>query len=234
MSESSGNAERFLKAIDKIESELREKAKAAPDVDFSELLKACNWNNRVVRVNMVLLQSLSEVRRAILIKNGGKQILLATPSDNTVSEAERMADLLSRHFSVLDYASKPVQTISADDSALTAFERMKELHTSKFPVYQGSRYVGFITMEAIAFWCMEGKSASAPVSQVLAGYAQNDVVLFLGKDRDAQDALSAYSDLIKKGSNLMAVIVTENGSPSEPPLGLLTVSDMPAIMAAYN
>jgi hypothetical protein len=89
-------------------------------------------------------------------------------------------------------------------------------------------------MEAIAFWCMGGKDASAPVSQVLANYSQNEVVLFLGKDRDAQDALSAYSDLIQKGNNLMAVIVTETGSPSEPPLGFLTVSDMPKVMAAYN
>jgi CBS domain-containing protein len=132
MSESSGNADRFLTAIDKIESELREKAKAAPDAEFSDLLKACNWNNRTVRVNMVLLQSLSEIRRAIVLDRGGKQVLLATPSDNTVSEAERMAELLSRHFNVLDFASKPVRTLPTDTPAIDAFNRMKELHTSKF------------------------------------------------------------------------------------------------------
>lgn len=235
MSESKDNATRYLEAYDRLEARVNEASGLGIDKYFSDRLAAAAKANRQIRLHAVEINELHDLCVGILCRNEKhERVILAEPSTFMVDSVIRMADLVGRKFNIMDFATHPVQTVGPEDKAIDVLAKMNAIHTSKMPVYQDGRYAGFVTMESMAQWCLEGCSPDTPAKEVLANATKHDMVLFLGKDREAQDALVGFQDSMKKGSNLLAVLITEKGNVTEPVLGIITVSDIPKIFAAYN
>jgi|GEM_PF-2928202 len=235
MSESKDNAERYLEAFDRLEARINEISGLGIEKYFTDRLAAAAQVNRLVRNHAVEINEFHDLCTGIICRNERhERIILAEPNSMMVEGVSRMADLISRHFNVMDFATHPVQTVGPEEKVTEVFRKMNEIHTSKMPVYQDGRYAGFVTMESMTQWCVDGCSPDTAVKEVLANATKHDMVLFLSQDRDAQDALMGFQDSMKKGSNLLAVLITEKGNVTEPVLGIITVFDIPKIFAAYN
>jgi len=178
------NAERFLDAYAKIERRMSEIARETKYVSFSNLLSRCAKQNRVISMNETNLREYNELRNAIVHQRGKANEIIAEPVDSVTVDIERIASLLESDDTALDYSSKPVKTISPEDTVQKAYDMMCELNTSKIPVYDDTKYKGIITLEAVAKWAVEDDKAVEYVGDLIE-YRKNERVLFLRKNTNS-------------------------------------------------
>lgn len=228
------NAERFLAAYAIAEERLNKILKSKSDipeeeyVPFSKLIYKCASINKIVSVNQQSLRDYNELRNAIVHKRGTENEVLAEPSDAVTTDMERIAQLLQLDDSIMNFVSKPVEIVTLQSSLQEVYEKMKKLKTSKIPVYDNHQFAGLITLESICDWAMQGQK-NAIVKEYIEEN-KSDRVLFLKKTSSVQNAIHGFENSVQNGATLLAVIVSETGSSSEEPLGIITTADMPKIL----
>lgn len=230
------NAERFLDAYaileDRLNKILKSKTNISEDeyVPFSKLIYQCASLNRIVSINQQALREYNELRNAIVHKRGTENEVLAEPSDAVTTDIERIAQLLQMDDSIMNYVSKPVKTVTSNDNLKDIYALMKQLNTSKIPVYDGNQFKGIVTLEAICEWAMNGQKETSVAEYIDEKKSRR--VLFLKKTSSVQNAIHSFESSVQNGATLLAVLVTETGSLNEKPLGIITTADMPKILNA--
>ena len=162
------NARRFLDAYASIEHELSTMARETRYIPFSQLLSMCAKHSWVVSHHEEELREFNELRNAIVHLRDSRNEIIAQPTDQAVQDIERLAKLLTGDDTLLQYASKPVKTVSLQDTIPSAYTLMKKLGSSKVPVYENGIYRGLLQMEDICAWAMDGRDASLQVKDVLS------------------------------------------------------------------
>ena len=227
------NAERFLSAYARIEKKMGQIARETRYVPFGQLLSRCARENRVILNHQEDLREYNELRNAIVHQRGKKNEIIAQPADSVTEDIERIADLLDADESILKYASSPVKCVSGSTDIHSAFYLMEEMNTSKIPVYDNGVYRGIVTVEEIARWGIETDHSKADVKSILT-QRKNERVLFLKRDSSVESAIHGFEAALNHGTALLAVIITEHGNLNEPPLGIITVADLPKILKALS
>ncbi len=227
------NAQRFLDAYAVIEKAMNEMAGSTRYVSFSQLLSRCVSLSRVIRGNLENLREYNELRNAIVHQRGEEMEIIAEPSDSVVKEIERIASLLQKNKTLMDYASSPVKTGTSEWPIEKAFALMETLQSGKLPVYDSGHYMGILTMHAIAKWSLENHSMNVKVSDAIEKSENKDRVVFLARSESAKEAVHAFEKAFESGKNLLAVIVSEHGKEDEEPLGILTLYDLPRILSEF-
>ena len=231
MSETKSNAERFLDAYARVERELTAMLKQEKYIPFAQMLSRCSGMNFVVSRNRESLREYNELRNAIVHLRSGKDEIIAEPTDAVTEDIERIADLLSRDETILSCASSPVKVVSPRDTIRGAYAVMRHLNSSKIPVYRKNRFYGVLTIEDVCKWAIEGADDSLRVQDIMQEVKKNKVA-FLRKDALVIDVTRGFEHALNQGSSMLAVLITENGSPDEEPLGIITVKDLPKIVSA--
>ncbi len=226
--ESKTNAQRFLDAYAQLESKMTALCKESKYVPFSQLLSRLSSKNRIISMNQESLREYSELRNALVHMRGCQQEIIAQPCDSVTEDIERIAQALMNDDSILNYACKPVKTVKKTDSIQDAYRMMEEMDTSKIPVYEEHNYVGLLTMSMIAKYVLEN-SKEGTVGQAMI-HRDNERVLFLPKNSNAQLAIKGFDKAMREGNSLLAILITEHGKTSEMPLGIITYADFPTIM----
>lgn len=226
------NAERFLAAFARIEKKLGEICKETEYKPFQQNLYRASAINKVVSLNQQTLREYSELRNAIVHERGNNNEIIAEPCDSVTESIERIADLLEQDNSILNYASTPVRTVTLETEITDAFKIMKEIETSKLPVYENGAYKGLVTLEQIANWGIEKNPAKHTVNDILVASKQ-DKVLFLPRNSTMTAVIQGFEGALNRGSNLLAIIITDKGSLSDEPLGIITVADLPKILKTF-
>ena len=165
-------------------------------------------------------------------ERGGNNEIIAEPCDSVTESIERIADLLDQDNSVLQFASTPVKTVTLDTEIVEAYNLMREMHTSKLPVYEEGSYKGLVTLEEIAGWGIAKDPAKRTVNEILLA-SKDDKVLFLPRNSSITAVIQGFESSMNHGTNLLAVIITEKGSLTEKPLGIITVADLPKILKSF-
>jgi len=227
------NAERFLAAYQTIDEIVRKNANDVPEAKLVDVIPKAALSNYVIHMFTLSLQSLAEIRNAIVCDTDSS-VILAEPSDAVVTEIENVREHLLRRHSALEFAKAPVRTVTPETKVTDAFDIMKSLDTTKIPVYSGTDYKGFLTMESFSYWCMAHPGSDASVKDVMNTHNAKDTVLFADRNREAQSALLSFMRQMWDGHNLLAILITGTGKPGEAPIGILTVSDLPKIVEAYK
>jgi predicted transcriptional regulator len=226
------NAERFLAAYARIEKKLGEICKETGYKPFQQNLYRASSLNKVVSMNQQTLREYSELRNAIVHDRGGNNEIIAEPCDSVTESIERIADLLEQDNSVLEFASKPVRTVTLKTEIPDAYKIMQEMHTSKLPIYENGSYKGLVTLEEIAGWGIAKDVSKHTVSDILSS-SKDDKVLFLPRASSITSVIQGFEGAMNRGSNLLAVIITDKGSLSDEPLGIITVADLPKILKSF-
>lgn len=110
---------------------------------------------------------------------------------------------------------------------------MERLKTSKLPVYAQGGYHGLLTTERVVRWMMECQENRRPlkgrVSDCLNTRDRKERVLFVERSADVARVQEMFESSLHRGISVSAILITENGSPHQKPIGIITVADLPML-----
>jgi predicted transcriptional regulator len=128
-----------------------------------------------------------------------------------------------------------VETCSPADLIGAAARKMHAGSYSQLPVYRDGELVGLLTAENISRWLAgrlaegEGILEEETVQEVVRHAEDLHEHRLMGRDATVFDGLAAFEDLVHAGKVLDAIILTNSGKPTEAPIGIVTVADVPRL-----
>lgn len=208
-------AEAFLNAFGEIEQVLRRQLRAQASTTFSQLLIDATKRSPAVRQFEVDLREYAELRNAIVHQRTDGHAI-AEPYVEVVRDIERIRDRLVRPPGLLPFAAQPVVTCEASDHIGSAALTAETI----------TRWMAFTLRDN------DGLLKEVPVADVLPHAETTDNVTFLGRAARAFDALGAFEEFFQRGQFPNAILLTEAGSTTQAPLGIVAVADIPQILAS--
>ena len=208
-----GNAARFLKSYNKIESQLKILYNARPTQNFTDLVKRCTDLNITVRRYENELVDYGKLRNAIVHRAAEGELFIANPCDDV-------------------FADKPLSA---------AAEQFAEHRRKTLVVSDHGRTAGLIDCYALlgdlAALSAKGEDVNAFLSGTLCGeYCARQGTgscLFLSAEATVFDVFEAF----ERQKGLSAVLITQTGDASEKVKLMITPTDFPAInryLEAFN
>ena len=237
-----GNAARFLKSYNKIESQLKLLYNERPTQNFTDLVKRCTDRNLTVRRYENELVDYGKLRNAIVHRAGGEELFIANPSDDVVDTLEYIERQLCRPPYVTDvFKCKKISAVFADKPLLTAVQTFGSSEKKTLVVYDHGNMVGVLNSyylyRLLAEQAQKGENLTAYLQNTPCGAVLDAALLSRYALFDAAATVFDVFEAFEKRKDLYAVIVTEHGIVGEKVLLLLTPSDFPAInryLEAYN
>lgn len=225
---------RFLNAFIEIEQALKTILGTNKHQPFYQLVNAAARKDPFVRDISVELKEYGDLRNAIVHERIDDQPI-AEPHHKVVRRLEKIRDLLTKPPKVADQFLGPVITCCPGDSIGTVAQEMYKHGFSKIPVYDGEKFLGLLTAEAITHWLgnqfmMKGKALAEETVQAVLNYVGNQHdYYFVGPDCPLFKIISVFEDFSHQGQRLQAILITEDGTSASKPLGIITVFELPEI-----
>jgi predicted transcriptional regulator len=228
-----GNADRFLNAFATIEKCMKAMLSTSEYVTFGKSIEYCSDKSKVVRENARMLNEYRQLRNAIVHQRDDENEPIAEPSDFATQDIERIAQLLMQPASVIGCATSPVKTAAPEDTVADVYARMKTIGTSKMPVFDQNHFAGMLTPESICNWASAPHETCA-AKDAMSSTSEQNRIIFMAPTRPAEDALQEFEQALTSGRSLLAIIITADGTENGEPLGIITVHDLPKVLAAVS
>lgn len=229
--EQPSNAERFIIAFAKIERSLNEITRRPKYVPFKTNARVAARYNAVVSNHLEELNTFAELRNPMVHQRDNKDEILAQPTDAVTESIERIAELLQKDQSVITYATSPVISCQTEDKLSDVVACMDERKFHRLPVYSDGKFMGVLNTQDVIHFILSHDIQSEKVSDIL-DEASKESVLFLKKDTLLKKMTKMFEDFISQNHLEPVVLVTETGHYDEPPLGIITPTDMVRIVSS--
>lgn len=225
------NAERFLKAYNQIDHSLRVQYNFNRSMAFSDIIRRSVVINSVIRKYEDDLVDYGRLRNAIVHGDHGGEVI-AEPHINVVEKMERIARLITTPPRALDsICRKDVLCVSSNDTLQKVIEKISRSGYSNLPVYDGDTLVGIANgqrlLDCIGKAIINKRNLDDFCNKVLIG----EVVSSQISDTyyalvDQNITLENVLNLFYKNRKLLVILITKNGTDTEMPLGIISVSDI--------
>lgn len=240
MTEDHSNSERFLAAFSLIESEMTRRIRADRYISYNEMTHRMAKIDRTYARYTRLLEEFGDLRNAIVHERIDGEVI-AEPHLKLVLEIEQIAGLLTKPLKVKEFFTREVKLCYQDELLGDVMLRMMNDHFSKIPAYDRQhKFIGLLTTDAITYYLA---NHIADVQQSFPKVTVNEVVLtddksrevaFMGPETSLVDIVAEFEKNMALGKKLDAVILTQDGSLNQKPLGIVTMSDLPLIYEKIN
>jgi predicted transcriptional regulator len=228
------NASRFLDAFTKIEKLLKKYVDREEKYSFSLLIKKAKRVNKMIETLEYDLKEIADLRNAIVHeRTDGHPI--AEPYDETVTLVENICKALENPPRARIFQKK-VSTVKPNDNVEKLLKIINDNSYSQIPIYEGKRYFGVITTNAITRWIASltedgiAMYGDKKVKDILDFLEESEEVVFVGIDDNLFETLELFSKYSNKGKKLDAVLITQSGKKNESLLGMITLWDIPKIL----
>ncbi len=228
------NSDRFLSAYNQIDHRLRQLARQNKETRFYSLVDTVSKTDPIVKRYKFDLKEYADLRNAIVHERTDGHVI-AEPNNRAVKSIETIANMLTNPPKVIPFFKCEAHILSVGDPVAKAVKIMFERSFSQMPVYDTHAFEGLLTTNTITRWLGANVGedifslAETTVSQVL-GYAEDkDDFLFLKKDSTLFEILEGFEKFDAKGKRLEAILITQNGKPTEKLLRIITIWDLPKI-----
>ncbi|RPI14055.1 MAG: CBS domain-containing protein [Ignavibacteriae bacterium] len=137
---------------------------------------------------------------------------------------------------VIPLFSRKVYSVLIDDSIGEALKIMYDYSFSQLPVYKDGKFYDLLTTNTITRWlgsCVDDDIFSlkdTKIIEVLKFTEIPDNYFFLKEDAPLTEALERFNEFESIGKPLDAILITQNGTPTGAPLGIITSTDFPKIL----
>ncbi|HHY12334.1 MAG TPA: CBS domain-containing protein [Firmicutes bacterium] len=227
------NAGLFLEYFRQIERILGRTREENPDrfdpIGFKRLVRDDDTLSKVMKDD---LEEFADLRNAIVHRS--RRHPIAEPNEWVIKRIKEIAIFLADPPRIT--YSRPI-TLEPSIPIREAMDLMRTKGFSQVPVCQNGVFVGLLTTDTIARWLAdsianeESISFSVQVSRILPFAEDTDTGShdFLHRNAAQVEVIRLFSKWIREGRRLSAVLITENGRPSERLLGIVTVWDLPGI-----
>lgn len=224
--------ERFEAAFNRIHHKLRELATGSGDhLSYSEALYTARRLHNVVRSHYDLLKQFGHLRNSLVHHKYDKNDYIAYPHENTVKKIESLYELIIKPPFSLSIASQPVVTFSPETPLKEVLAGLELKGYSQFPIYDGNRFAGLLTEGGIAKWMslnLSGNllSVEGITAKDILAYERKHNVSFLGRESTIYDLEDLFEEAFDRNEKLEAVLITQTGSTSQKPIGIITSWDL--------
>lgn len=229
------NSEKFLSLFNEVEKKLRKLTNNDEKVSFFELVEESAEISSVVRNYKEDLKKFANLRNVIVHEFGTEKRFIAEPNDLAVSHLSNIYKNLTAPPKVIPEFQVKVEYVFINDPISSALKVMYNKSYSQLPVYEGDVFKTLLTTNTITRWlgaCVNEDIFSlseTPISDVLKFTEENDNFCFIGRDSTLFDVVEEFQTYVKRGKKLDAILITQNGRPSEKLMGIITVWDLPRI-----
>ena len=187
-----GNAARFLKSYNNIESRLKILYSARPTQNFTDLVKRCTDLNITVRRYENELVDYGKLRNAIVHRTAGGELFIANPCDEVVDTIESIEKQICDPPRITDALKvKKLASVFADKPLLEAAETFAREKQKTLLVYDHGKMAGVINCyclyEEIARRASAGENVTEFLRNTLCGNILDEKVLqkYLVMSREA-------------------------------------------------
>jgi len=232
-------SEKFISAFCRLEDELRRITGSTTHESFSFMLDHASRYNTAFAHYRDDLREFAELRNAIVHKRIGDQPI-AEPHPEIVAQIEAIANIVTTAPKLESHFRKHVATCSPQDNVKHVLELFLKGKFNQAPVYNGKKLVGLLTSDAIAFWLADTYANAdwadplTKVQALLTYTSTRDDYVVLKGSQNIFDALEAFDNAYERGRHLKAIILTEDGSTNLPPLGIITMVEVPLLIRLVN
>jgi predicted transcriptional regulator len=230
-------ADAFLAAFSAIEKHLRRETRSDSRVSFYQLVEVAAQRDRAVLQLREDLKEFADLRNAIVHERSDGHPI-AEPIDAAVQHLERIRALLLSPPTIYPTFRRAVESVEASDPIAKALTIMRARRFSQLPVTRERRFIGLLTASTVARWLAERASEEVLdlretcVKDALAHAEDPENHQFVKRDATVFDALACFDLAETRGKRLEALLITHSGKPSETFLGIITVHDVPRLLAA--
>lgn len=228
------NSERFLSAFIKIEAKLKEIVGNDVHKAFYQLVDRAAVKNPGIEKYRGTLKEYAELRNAIVHKRIDDEAI-AEPHIKVVEDLEFICEMLTKPLTLESEFLQKVVKCSSYDKLSVATRKMFKNNFSKIPVYENRKFEGLLTTDSIARWVAYNLESGVvftedvDVGTILEFSANKQSYTFISKTATVFEAIDVFEHWYKKGLRLNAIIITESGDKNEPPLGILSLFDLPKL-----
>lgn len=236
---SSENRGKFISACEKIKESL-EKRHGKKFKGVGEAVRhAQDKGNWLVERNKNQLDKLISLRNILAHEVHLTGEDLAIPTDQTVRQAEKLAQILANPRRIKDEMIRHPETCQATDSLQNAALKLLEHNYSQMPVYGDGNYKGMLTTNAIARWLASSISTTSGelveenilVQDVLKFCEDYEMPGFLKPTASVEEALNKFN---AGGSKIQTLLITTDGNPSGQLQGIINQFDLVRLYQAVT
>lgn len=227
----STNARRFINAYNQIDNGLRSIYNMKRSISFSQLIRNAVTVNHVVRKYEDDLIDFGRLRNSIIHRSNDEYVI-AEPHAEVVEEIERIARLITTPPNALATVCKAsVLTVEYNVTVKNVIKLMARHSFSNLPIYKDGALIGIANGQKILEEIGRQLEQGANLDGYLQGTEIHQIVKGNGSSKKyevspASSTVEEVLSLFNNNPKLVVVLITKNGTMSEPPLGIITTSNV--------
>lgn len=236
ITQSEKRSERFEVAFNRIHSWLQRITRNGTTDKYSELLRINYSKHSIIRKYYHDLKMYGRLRNSLVHDKIALDFYIAEPHQKVVEKIEMIASQVSDPKNALEIATRPVFYFYEETSLIDVLKIIQKRAYSQFPVYDENGFKWLLTSNCIAQWLAGnllegGKTIEDSKISDLEYLHSKRFVEFAAKDSDIFTVEDIFEKYHLESRKLEAVLITDNGMPSEKPIGMITPWDLVEIDA---
>lgn len=230
----------FLGMFAEIENCMKLALEKRPNARFMDIAREYIQVHNLPSSYLVSLQTYAALRNAIDHNSHRGAYPIAEPIPEIVEEIRQLRDKIKAPPEAIAVLPEmDVRSVHSGEPVSVALEYVRQFDFSQLPVYEAGQYVGILTTNTIARWIAQqivdgGVHRDAAISEVMEFRESRDCALLVDRALTAADAIHQLSYGSADGGPVNALILTENKLPSDRPIRVIAVYDVPLLSAALK
>lgn len=231
------NSEIFIELFSEIEQKLKTICNDEYHSTFAELLRKARGVNAVVQQYASDLKEFSQLRNAI-VHTRREDFIIAEPHPDVVKEIRHIHKLLHNPPRVSSVMITNPFITTPNSLIIDVLTVFSEKGFMRCPVVDNGTIKCLITAKSISRWLTSKKQNiielnGSKVTELIQFTETSDFSI-IAENIDIISLVGIFKNSIKRGTYIQAVLVTKNGQPNSPLVGIITPSDLPLIIEKMN
>lgn len=228
-------AEKF---IDHIES-IKDSYESKYNVTFKGFGEAWRYaikkNDPVARRHRNLGNALGELRNAISHSSYREGTPIAVPRKDLVDAAEKLAEAVNNPARIDQHMNRGPVSLTPESTLPNIAKIISENDFSQIPICSNGRVVSLLTTNAVSRWLAISIDESGEIYEDAAQVTAERLLAY-AEEADApkyvKPTCPAYRvcDMLSNENSIPAILVTPTGDRNSDLMGIVTISDVPAIL----
>ena len=229
---STNNSKRFIRTYNQIDSALRVQGDMKRSISYTEAVRKAARTNSIVAKYEDALIDYGRLRNAI-VHNSDPDLAIAEPHDEVVDEYEKIAELICTPPLAVksNICNKVISTIEYNVSLKEVMEYGYKSGFSNIPIFKEGMLIGVANAGKIAEVIGKKIYEKQDINSFLEKTTIEEVLREFTNDNyytiaNEKITLDKVLNLFTENRKLLVILITKSGTLLEPPLGIITISDI--------
>lgn len=229
---STNNSKRFIRTYNQIDSALRVQGDMKRSISYTEAVRKAARTNSIVAKYEDALIDYGRLRNAI-VHNSDPDLAIAEPHDEVVEEYEKIAELICTPPLAVksNICNKVISTIEYNVSLKEVMEYGYKSGFSNIPIFKDGMLIGVANAGKIAEVIGKKIYEKQDINSFLEKTTIEEVLREFTNDNyytiaNEKITLDKVLNLFTENRKLLVILITKSGTLLEPPLGIITISDI--------